>query len=52
MLCDSGDGVSGEQSIADAGSIKEVFQKNDPLGQRVVSANQNNWVNNQTVRMQ
>jgi len=38
VLCNS------ENTIDDANQIKKIFQENDPLGQRVVGANQNDWV--------
>ena len=49
VLCDSGDGTLGEQSLADAEEIKAIFKRWDPRGQRVISANQNDWIYNGSV---
>jgi beta-galactosidase len=45
ILCDCGDGADSELSLKHAYQIKRAFQELDPYGQRVVSANQNAWVN-------
>jgi len=49
ILCDSGDGEKGTNSLADAAAIKGAYEKWDPLGGRPTSANQNLWVYNDSV---
>ena len=44
ILCDCGDGVASKASLEKALEIKHAMQSLDPLGQRVISANQNAWV--------
>lgn len=49
VLCDTGDGLNSASTLEAAQQIKTIFEQQDPFGQRPVSANQNDWINNQTV---
>lgn len=44
ILCDCGDGVASKISLEKAVEIKDAMQTLDPHGQRVISANQNEWI--------
>jgi beta-galactosidase len=44
ILCDCGDGVASKTSLENAVDIKRAMQTLDPHGQRVISANQNEWI--------
>ena len=48
VLCDAGGGTSSDASRAAAEEVKAAFREHDPLGGRLVSANQNDWITNDT----
>jgi beta-galactosidase len=49
ILCDCGDGTTSKTSLQKAAEIKHAFKTLDPHGQRVVSANQNDWIMDNSV---